>query len=101
MPPVHLGIRWAELFGKRRIDMQDDVRRSRWEEWKSLSRKSLFYENAEFWSTPEEECESCKHCESDWCMLESLPCTVNPLLTFSTNQIGIACSGVGFEKRIR
>lgn len=99
MDKVYIGIRWVELFGKHKSDMTDRIRRSRWETWKQLSRDSGRSENVEWWSTPEELCFTCKWNDGDWCKLQSLPCTVNPITTFSRNEIGLACMGIGHRNK--
>lgn len=40
-----------------------------------------------------------EHCDGDWCRFQSLPCTVNPITTFSNNEIGLACMGVGYRNK--
>lgn len=99
MKPVTLGIRWAELFGEHKADMSDKLRRERWEAWKKLSCESGYPERIEWWDTPEEYCLNCEHCDGDWCLFQSLPCTVNPITTFSNNDIGLACMGAGFRNK--
>lgn len=99
MKPVTLGIRWEELFGKHEADMSDKVRRERWEEWKRLGRSGAHPENVEWWSCPETICLNCEYCDGDWCGRQSLPCTVNPVTTFSNNEIGLACMGIYFRNK--
>lgn len=95
MKTVTLGIRWFELFAS----MPDKIRRERWETWKRLSSDSGHLESVEWWSTPEEHCLNCEHCDMDWCKLQSLPCTVNPITTFKNNEIGLACMGLGYRNK--
>ena len=90
MKPVTLGIQWAELFGEHKADMSDKLCRERWEAWKKLSCDSGY---------SEEHCLNCEHCDGDWCLFQSLPCTVNPITTFSNNDIGLACMGAGFRNK--
>lgn len=99
MKTVTLGIRWSELFGEHKGDMSDKMRRSRWETWKQLSRDHGRFESIAWWSTPEELCFNCEHCDGDWCRFQSLPCTVNPITTFSNNEIGLACMGLGYRNK--
>jgi hypothetical protein len=95
MTPVTLSIRWHELFGETKADMPDAIRRERWEQWKVLCAKEP--EIIEQWTNPEEACLGCKHREGDWCAKQSLPCTVNPILTYGMNMSGMACMGAGYE----
>jgi hypothetical protein len=98
MKPVDLNIRWEELFGKTQADMADDVRRARWEEWKALcAQQPDGKEFIDHWTGCDEACLGCIHRQGDWCASQSLPCTVNPILTFTGNQKGMACMGAGFE----
>ena len=99
MKTVTLGIRWSELFGEHKGDMSDKMRRLRWETWKQLSRDHGRFESIAWWSTPAELCFNCEHCDGDWCRFQSLPCTVNPITTFSNNEIGLACMGVGYRNK--
>lgn len=99
MIAVTLGIRWIELFGENKSKMPDKIRRSRWEKWKQLCRDNGGFEIVEYWSTPDPVCLNCKHCDGDWCRFQSLPCSVNPITTFSSNEIGMACMGIGFHNK--
>lgn len=98
MNPVTLHSRWIEIFGEKQADMPDDIRRQRWEEWKALCAKQPDgKEVLETWTSAEEACLGCKHREGDWCSHQQLPCTVNPILTFSMNMKGMACMGTNYE----
>lgn len=92
MKQVTLDIRWSELFGEQPSDMEASVRRERWEAWKRLGS-----ENIGMWSTPDGTCADCPYRDDDWCMVVSLPCTVNPILTFRFGMLGLACEGVRSE----
>lgn len=92
-PKVRRRISWEDLLGKKADDMPSDIRRARWERWKSISPP----EAAEFWST--HECSDCLHIDGDWCKLQELPAAVNPILTFRHSVPGMACMGAGYEKR--
>lgn len=98
MKPVTLKSRWFEILGNKQDDMPDDIRRERWEQWKSLAIKKggSSKEMAEYW-TDTSACHGCIHKEGDWCRLQQLPCTVNSVLTFKENIIGMACMGDGYE----
>lgn len=89
MEQVTLDIRWPELFGEQPSDMDARIRRERWEEWKRLGS-----ENVEMWSTPDGPCLNCPYRDNDWCTAISLPCTINPILTFQFGMLGLACGGV-------
>ena len=49
---------------------------------------------AEYWQDAE-ACDGCIHISGDWCRLQELPCTVNPILTMRHGMIGMACMGAG------
>lgn len=98
MKPVTLKIRWPELFGEQQADMPDELRRQRWEEWKNLcAQQPDGKEVLQRWTDADEACLGCKHREGDWCGYQQLPCTVNPILTFSMNMKGMACMGLNYE----
>lgn len=101
MKDVKRHISWIELFGERRGDMADDVRRSRWEEWKKLCNDAGETDIVEQWTEPSmaENCSSCVHCDKDWCNASGLPCTVNPILTFQFSMLGMACMGTGHKPK--
>jgi hypothetical protein len=87
---VVLEISFADLLGKRRSDMPDEVRRDRWEQWKALAGEA-----DEYWSA--EGCEGCIHLDGDWCKLQELPAAVNPILSLRHGIPGMACMGMGKE----
>jgi len=101
LPKVSLSIRWRELFGNTIHETSKEIRRARWDEWKSIGNKSggRARQMVNYWSRDnvEETCSGCKHRDGDWCKLQGLPCNVNPILTFDNNLIGMACMGVGYE----
>lgn len=98
MTPVTLNIRWHELLGETQSEMQDNVRRERWEKWKALcAQQPDGKEFIDHWTSADEACLGCKHREGDWCSKQQLPCTVNPILTFNYNQKGMACMGLNYE----
>ena len=101
MKEVSLGIRWEELFGRSKKNTSDATRRARWEQWKDLCLKSDHPEMVEWWGkgSMADDCFSCEHKDGDWCSLQSLPCTVNPVTTFSLGDIGMACRGIGFKPK--
>lgn len=91
-PKVTLKISWTDLLGTKATDMPDALRRQRWEQWLALSSDY----GREYW-TDTEGCEGCKHLDGNWCKLQELPATVNPLLTIHGGMIGMACMGAGYE----
>lgn len=100
MKSVTLTIRWPELFGETKKDMSEKVRRKRWEQWKKLcAEQPDGKEVIEQWTNCEEGCSGCMHRDGDWCNLESLPCTVNPILTYQYNMLGLACMGLGYQAK--
>lgn len=102
MQPVTLAIRWHELFGDKPADINPELRRKRWEEWKALGMKSDAHGRrmVKVWSKDRDEtCKGCAHRVKDWCNSFGLPCTVNPHLTFNDNIMGMACGGAGYEPK--
>jgi hypothetical protein len=102
MHPITLLIRWHELFGETPADIDPDLRRKRWEEWKALGKKSDAQgrKMVKVWSKGHDEtCTNCAHKDKDWCTSFGLPCTVNPVLTYQHNMVGMACGGGGFEPK--
>lgn len=100
MTPVKLTSRWLEILGNNRSEMPDETRRQRWEEWKALCLKAEDGEAVvKTWTDCSETCTGCMHKDKDWCRLQQLPCTVNPILTFDSNMIGMACMGAGFNQK--
>ena len=87
-PSVNPDLAWKDLFRK---DMSPETRRKRWEDWKEATIKSGRPENVEYWQM--HHCEDCDQRDGDWCELQGLPCTVNPILTFQYNMLGMACYG--------
>ena len=101
LAPVELTSRWFQILGNKRNEIPENIRRDRWEQWKILAHNdgradSFGKEMVEYW-TDTSECHDCKHRDIDWCQLQGLPCTVNPILTFNEGIIGMACMGLGKE----
>ena len=94
LPVVELTSRWYEILGNKREKMPDKLRRERWEQWKQLAIEDGGQDSVDYWMDTT-ACENCKHIDKDWCKLMELPCTTNPLLTFSQGMIGVACGGAG------
>ena len=96
--PVTLKMSFEDMFGKKGSDMPEQLRKQRWQEWKNLPNHNQAI--LESWE-PCEPCYDCKHKIDDWCDLSGLPCSVNPMLSFRTGMIGLACMGMGFEERVK
>ncbi len=95
--PVTLRISFEDLFGKKASDMPGWMRKKRWQEWKALPGQDE--EVIRGWR-PQLLCLECVDFEDgDWCYNHDLPCSVNPILSFSTGMPGFACMGVAFEKK--
>lgn len=100
MDPVELTSRWHEILGNSQADMPDELRRERWEQWKTLClQQKDGKEVVSHWTDSIENCTGCMHLDGDWCRFQQLPATVNPILTFSSNMAGMACMGVGFNTK--
>ena len=88
---------WWELFGRKEDEISRALRRKRWEKWKSLNiekDKKLVSR----W-TKTTKCKGCEFISEDWCILQGLPCTVDPRITFSTGKVGMACRGVIYNSK--
>lgn len=92
--PVKLEDSWVQIFGNNSCDISNSQRRERWEEWKKIALENGANDFVEYW-TDSAECEGCVHLDADWCNISQLPCTVNPVLTYRHNMIGMACMGFG------
>lgn len=98
LPPVTLESSWSEILDAKAADMPADVRRRRWEQWKSLAARGKHGREAIGYWTDTEACAGCRHLDGDWCRLQELPVTVNPVLTLrGGGMIGMACMGAGWE----
>lgn len=97
---IYLNQRFHELLGKKKGDIAPADRKQRWDKWKELAVKYGSKDLVEYWMDTE-ACIGCKHLGKDaWCNLQELPCTVNPITTFQTGGIGMACMGIGFEENV-
>lgn len=90
---------FEEILGKDAKQFTEEQRRERWGQWKALATKTKRgLSTIEYWSDIT-ACVGCVHLEKEnaWCKSVGLPCTVNPVLSFSMGCIGMACCGVGYE----
>lgn len=95
MKPVTKRISFVDLFGTMKDRVPAHIRMARWEEWKRIAGADI----ADYWF-PGKECQGCKHLIGrDWCGLQQLPASVNPILSFRSGMIGMACMGAGYEKK--
>lgn len=80
---------FAQILGKKPEDYSEDQRKLRWNKIMSLNSKMKRH-----WSDTS-SCSGCIHLDNKeaWCNLQGMPCTVNPLLTYNTGMIGMACFG--------
>lgn len=86
---------FEQIFGKSIDDYTEDERKERWAKatsFKGGKDVKEYYENSE-------GCEGCRHFQNGWCALASLPCGINPVLTFRMGMVGMACQGVGYEAK--
>ena len=84
---------FEQILGIKSTDYTEVERKERWGKAMSFTGGN----NAKEYYSNIYECVDCKHFQSGWCSYASLPCGVNPLLTFATGQIGMACQGEGHE----
>lgn len=98
MKDVTLEISFEDLFGKNKEDIASCDKKFRWIEWKKIVIKKLNKEEAKavfkFWM-PADTCRNCVYREGEWCVVEDLPCSVNPILSFRLGIPGLACRGLG------
>lgn len=85
-------ISFIDLFGINEAAMSDEVRRRRWIKWKAMAGPQ-----AAQWWTRDNACIGCKHLDGQWCTLQGLPASVNPILSFREGLPGMACMGAGYE----
>lgn len=85
---------FEQILGKSPEDIEPQERLRRWKKQMSFSRSIKQY-----WSDTS-ECNGCIHLNKKeaWCELQGLPCCVNPILTYSSGMIGMACMGIGKEE---
>ena len=98
LPSVRLTPSFEELLGKTQKDMPGNIRRSRWNKWLEMARMAD-PEIAEWWLTTDGCVENgrCIYLDGDdcWCKQMELPASVNPILSFRTGLLGMACMGMG------
>jgi hypothetical protein len=85
---------FPQIFGSTQSEYTEEERKLRWNKATSFKGGEAVKEYYE--DIP--ECSDCIHNKNRWCAFASLPCGVNPLLTFGTGMVGIACQGIGKEK---
>ncbi len=84
---------FEQILGRKISEYTEDERKARWEKAMSFpggKKVNEYYTNIS-------ECFGCKHFQKGWCASTSLPCGVNPVLTFQFGMVGMACQGLGFE----
>lgn len=92
---------FKQILGENIESFTEEERKKRWQRWIDLALKGGKHETVEVW-TDTSGCEGCKHLNGreSWCNLMSLPCTVNPVLSFKHGLVGMACMGAGYEKLV-
>lgn len=96
-PPVKLEMSFEDLLGNKCSNMPSYVRRERWGEWKRIAGLRKKSRDCLAAWTDTEGCDGCVHLDGDWCAMQQLPCTVNPILSFREGLIGMACMGAGYK----
>lgn len=84
---------FEQILGRKISDYTEDERKARWEKAMSFpggKKAKDYYSNLC-------ECVDCRHFQNGWCAYASLPCGVNPVLTFQHGMVGMACQGLGHE----
>lgn len=104
LPGVTLKSTFYDLFGTKAQDLDEAIRRERWERWKEIAAKSGKRGSGlvEVWTDTEgchgpEFDHDCAHLDGDWCRLMGLPASVNPILSMRHGMPGMACMGAGYE----
>lgn len=85
---------FEQILGRKKTDYSDDERKLRWDKAMDIpggKRIKAYYSNSH-------DCIDCVHFHNGWCGFASLPCGVNPILTFRDGGIGLACQGIGFKE---
>lgn len=100
LSPKHSQVQYNDSFRNILGDKPDvytpEERKARWIEWKKLALERGDEEVVKYWCNVQ-ECRGCVHLNEaeSWCHWSELPATVNPILTYSTGMIGMACMGLG------
>ncbi|HBL73854.1 MAG: hypothetical protein A2W90_14515 [Bacteroidetes bacterium GWF2_42_66] len=84
---------FEQILGRRKSDYTEDERKARWQKAMALpggQRVNEYYSNIY-------ECSDCTHFQNGWCGYASLPCGVNPILTYKDGSLGMACQGIGHQ----
>lgn len=84
---------FEQILGRQKSDYTEVERKVRWDKAMDIpggKRVKEYYSNLC-------ECVDCKHFKNGWCGYASLPCGVNPILTYRDGSLGMACLGVGHE----
>lgn len=84
---------FEQIFGKSIDEYTEDERKERWARatsFKGGKDVKKYYEDPT-------ECIGCQHFQNGWCALVSLPCGINPVLTFRMGMVGMACMGAGYK----
>lgn len=84
---------FEQILGRKKSDYTEEERKARWNKAMDIpggKRVQEYYSNLF-------ECVDCNHNKNGWCGYASLPCGVNPILTFKYGSLGMACQGVGHE----
>jgi hypothetical protein len=82
---------FEQILGRKITDYSEQERKDRWEKaflFKGGKKIKDYYSNLH-------ECSDCIHFQNGWCAFASLPCGVNPVLTFQYGHLGLACQGAG------
>ncbi len=71
------------------------ARRARWAQWIRLARaRDDGPDVIDIWTAPDRICLECpKRKGLGWCGMMDLPCNVNPVFSFRTGGVGMACMG--------
>lgn len=82
---------FSQILGKKPEDYSEEERKQRWSKIMSLNSNMKRH-----WSNTS-GCHGCIYLNSKqaWCNLQGLPSNVNPVLTYNSGMIGLACFGAG------
>lgn len=83
---------FQDILGENINVFSEDQRKERWQQWNDFAKKNT--DMIKYWNDAS-ACNGCVYLDGNWCKSHSLPCTVNPVLSFKHAIKGMACMGAG------
>ena len=84
------------IVGRNEKVYAEEVRRTRWKEWKRIAIELGHQEVVDAWAACS-ECAGCIHLDGDWCREMGLPASVEWDISFDYGIPGVACSGKSYK----